>query len=723
MKKITTLILAIVAVIAGVGELTAQINGTARRPVVSTPEQPVYFFVESAADGSVVMGTTGVASNYLGNLLYVPDTTSGVNLKHDTKEVITSSVSIDNALWQLVLENNILKFKNKGTGLYMKDCRFAARSTTFAFVSTAFDDNPNQFRIRTTDQASFSVAWNNEANGNYIDRFSVGGSNSQIAWYFIVEEGSLANYDAMLIEAIKRDLATAIASAHATIESTSIGEEPGQFSEGSVAELQEFIEVAQSVYDYETRVESFQVMKEELQKSVKAFLATANLPVLSDETTTRWYFLQGTRPANTYMTFTGDGLNVVSKTVVPDSTQMWKFVSNPNGTGNGFALVNKASGHYLNVDVESNTATNAIMDMPVNNLKFLVTDLYTDKRARFWIEHADESTPAFRLHAGNASVMNWTGNAYDNSSWLILDYSVALRKFISETVASANAMLEKTKEGVEFGTYTAENRAALVTAIAAAQALAEGGEATDEELVTAKITLQEAMNAYSATIIKDPALLLATSPDNYRWYWIRSSSTQAYAAGKVVSAGTRLSGEKYTFEAKSEEVSDAQLFRFELTEDKQKVQNIVNKLYNQYVSVNGAVMDTAYYAITDTAQVVKEFELIPLTDGVSFNIKPAGVNALHAQQSGSHMVNWAGGAGSASAWLIEFAVETPKVTSTSGIESNVRIRVVNRTVEVEGAASYEIYSVTGQCMQKNAALNAGIYIVRTPELTAKVLVR
>ncbi len=138
---------------------------------------------------------------------------------------------------------------------------------------------------------------------------------------------------------------------------------------------------------------------------------------------------------------------------------------------------------------------------------------------------------------------------------------------------------------------------------------------------------------------------------------------------------------------------------------------------------NGAIMDTAYYAITDTAQVVKEFELIPLTDGVSFNIKPAGVNALHAQQSGSHMVNWAGGAGSASAWLIEFAVETPKVTSTTGVESNVRIRVVNRTVEVEGAASYEIYSVTGQRMQKNAALNTGIYIVRTPELTAKVLVR
>lgn len=75
--------------------------------------------------------------------------------------------------------------------------------------------------------------------------------------------------------------------------------------------------------------------------------------------------------------------------------------------------------------------------------------------------------------------------------------------------------------------------------------------------------------------------------------------------GKVISAGARLSGEKYTYEAKAAEISDAQLFRFELTEDKQKVQNIVNKLNGQYVSINGAIMDTAYYAITDTAQVVK----------------------------------------------------------------------------------------------------------------------
>ena len=667
---------------------------------------------------------TGTA-NYLGNLLYVPDTTglATINLKHDTKEVITSTLSIDHALWQLVMDNNLVKFKNKATGLYMKDCRYAAKTTTFNFVTVAFDDMPGQYRMRTTDQNSFSVAWYSAANGNYIDRWSSSTSNSQIAWYFIVEPSSAANYDEMYFEEVKRDLATAITNARTAIANTSIGEEPGQFTQNAVDELEAFIEVAQTIYDTETTLESFQLTIDELKKAVKAYLATALLPVLSDETSTRWYFLQGTRPANTYMSFTGDGLNVVSKTVVPDSTQMWKFVVNTQGTGNGFAMVNKATGQYLNADALYNTAVTAIAGMPANNLKFIVSDLYTEKRARFWIEHAEGSTPAFRLHAGNAAVMNWNGNAYDNSSWLILDYSTALKKFAVEAAARATTLLEKTKEGTEFGNYTAESRAALSSVIASVQTMVEGGTATDQEWIAAKKTIETAMAEYLTTVVKNPELLLSANPDHYRWYWIRSSATHTYAVDKVISVGTRLSGEKYTFEPKAAETSDTQLFRFELTADKLKVQNIVNKLNGQYVSVNGAIMDTAYYAITDTAQVVKEFEILPLTDGVSFNIKPAGVNALHAQQSGSHIVNWAGGAGSASAWLIEFAVETPKTTAAREVESNVSIRVANRIIEVEGAVVYEIYSVTGQRMQKNATLNTGIYIVKTPELTAKVLVQ
>lgn len=57
MKKFTTLFVVIVALFAVIGQVTAQVNGTPKRPVVSTAEKPVYFFVESAADGSVSMVT------------------------------------------------------------------------------------------------------------------------------------------------------------------------------------------------------------------------------------------------------------------------------------------------------------------------------------------------------------------------------------------------------------------------------------------------------------------------------------------------------------------------------------------------------------------------------------------------------------------------------------------------------------------------------------------
>lgn len=284
------------------------------------------------------------------------------------------------------MDNNLVKFKNKATGLYMMSSRYATKTTTYNFVATAFDDMPSQYRIRTSDITSFSVAWYSAANGNYIDTWGASTSNSQIAWYFIVEPSSAANYDEMYFQEVKRDLATNITAARAAITNTSTGDEPGQFTENAVADLEAFIEVAQIIYDTETSIESFQMTIDELKKAVKAYLATALMPVISDETTTRWYFLQGTRPSNTYMTYTGDGLNVVSRTVIPDSTQMWKFVANTLGTGNGIAIVNKATCQYLNADIESGslgTILTSVSGMPANNLKLKVSDLYTDKRACF----------------------------------------------------------------------------------------------------------------------------------------------------------------------------------------------------------------------------------------------------------------------------------------------------------------------------------------------------
>lgn len=713
MKTIFTYGMLALALITGSGQLQAQVNGTAAKAIASTAEKPVFYYIESAADGSVFMGTNP-GKDYRGNLLYVPTTTSGVNIKHDKLETITAiPLTADFAIWQMIIENDTVKLKNKATGMYMKDARFAR--TTSATRFTAFPLNaaaPLQYSLKTSDQASPGVAWNSTANGNYIDRWGSTAPFSQVAWYFIVAPGSEANYAELYPAAVKIDLSAKITSTQAMLTTTAVGDQPGKFTEASRTTLQSAIDAAQAVHDNAASgAADYEAAIVTLNTAIQQYLNSCVKPAISDETTTKWYFLQGTRPANSYMTSTGSKAPILGKTVIPDDTQLWKFVANTRGTANGIALVNKATGEYLSANTPFNTAISSVDTVPTNNLRFIVSDIYTNKTARFWIEHATGSTPAFRLHAGNSSVLNWNGNAYDNSSWLILDYSFALKTFLSESLLSADNLLTKVSDGI---VYTAENKTALTTAKATAQAVYDNQASTDQQMIDAKAALDSAISAYIATATLNPEKLLSENQGNDRWYRIKSTSTHAYAVDKVISAGVRAVGEKYTFEAVAE--ADAQLFRVELTDDKLKVKSIINKKEGKYMAPNGAISDTAF--------VANEFSLAVLTDGRSLNIIPTGVNALHAQQTGSHIVNWAGNAGSASAWMFEFVAETAKVvTSTTHPEATYRVMVQDGIITVDGVESFEIYALTGQRQPLNVALQAGVYIVKTNAFTAKVMVR
>ncbi|MBN2766919.1 MAG: hypothetical protein JXR27_11150 [Paludibacteraceae bacterium] len=665
MKNVTTSILLAFVMIANVFQLSAQIGGLAAKPVISTSEKPVYFFVESAADGTVTMGS-GTAT-YLGNLLYVPESTHGVNLKHDPVEIISSTVGVDNALWQLVLEDDVVKLKNKGSGLYMKDCRFAFDSTAFAFVATAFDEAPDQYKIRTTDQASYAVAWYSSATGNYIDRWSSSTANSQIAWYFIVEEGSQANYDEMFLLTIKRELAEKIANAQGVIENSSLGNDPGQFSLDSQEELLGVIELAQMVHDFETSLEALESAMVELDNAVDVFLSTVILPVISDDNNSKWYFLQGTRPANTYMTFIGEEQNILSRTVIPDDTQLWKFVENTQGAGAGLAMINKASGLYMNADAIYNTAVTATGIMPVNKLRFIASDIFTDKRARFWIENESGSEPMFRLHSGNASIMNWNGNAYDNSSWLILDYNVALGKFLDESIVKAQDLLENTVEGSEFGQFSPESRTALGTVISVELAR-DRSVMNEEDFIASNQTLKDAVAAYAC--VNDVSKL--SSVVERKWFrLINNMSGTGYASNKAMTSNGRTLGQKFTFEV-ADSITDDQLFCLELNESGTAVISIRNKATGYYVGADGMVVEAA----PET-----EFSIVAI-DNISFEIIPNGNASLHAAYSNSDILNWEAGAGSASSWRFEF-VSTEEITEFTDAYLAKRVSARSRIEEAK----------------------------------------
>ena len=286
MKKI---LLFVVLLIAGITtQLTAQVNGSAAKPLVSTVDKPVYYYIESAANGTVVLSAT-VNNNLLGNILYVPTyTTLPTNLKYDLKANIATT---DNALWQMVNEGGVVKLKNKGTGLVMVDSRYGNTTNTNNFLAEALNTqytSNSQYRLRNANQTSPGVAWYSTANGNYLDRWGSMAPNSQVAWFFIVAPGSEANYEELLIPGVKADLAAKITSTQAVLTNTSEGTDPGKFSAGARTTLSNAITTAQGVYDNSSSTSADYISSiTNLETAKWAYIATVAKPVISDGTTTK----------------------------------------------------------------------------------------------------------------------------------------------------------------------------------------------------------------------------------------------------------------------------------------------------------------------------------------------------------------------------------------------------------------------------------------------------
>ena len=485
-KNFTYCLMALLIFISFVTPVNAQVNGTAAKPLVSTVDKPVYYYVESAWNGTPSLNNTSIDAR--GNLMYAPTGTSGVQLKHNPMATITSSLSADNAIWQVVSENGIVKLKNKGVGLYLNESKFAATTPSLSVTFTPITVDPNQYNIKNNSTSSI-VAWTNSNCDRLTSQYW--GANGAAAWYFIVVPGSEANYNEAL--------------------------------------------------------------------AVQA---------------------------------------------------------------------------RLNLDAK------------------------------------------------------------------ILD---------------AQNLLALTVEGSGF-VYSAESRSALSSAISDAIAVQADNNKTKAEIETAIATLNNAMNTYKTSGSVNPVSLLSASASNYRWYWIKSTSTLAYAQNKVISKGTRVVGDKFTFEAKAAEPADVQLFRFELTDDQTKILNIINKT-DVYMASSGAV--------ATASTVDNSFSLISLSDGRSFNIKPTSVAAIHGQENGAAIVNWAGDVGSASAWMFEFAMETAKVTTSlnDANQSDYKVRVFDHMITVDGEYEFEIYSVTGQKQNKYNSLSDGVYFVKLKDATIKVVVR
>lgn len=604
-------------------------------------------------------------------------------------------------------ENTYVITSKLGNKINWNDTRFSTDA-----------ENGINLVLKSTNNDLYAPAWEirRELNENELYMNPFGGSvpGKQIGeWYF----GS--NGNSLEFATAQSMLGDKIASAKALLDNTLEGTFPGMFSTASRTELQNAIVLAEGIFGNGSLTETeYNDARYAMDPKIEAYVNSAIHPKISDDTNTYWYLIQGARPTDSYLTSTGEGGKIHSSDVIPDDTQLWKLVAN----GDGFALVNKVTGEYIDTDMESGNELVTKTAMPTNKLRTLVSQDIRHKMYCFWVENTEGSTPELRLHSagpGNSyNLMNYTGNPYDNSSFLFFDYTNSLKSVLMTKIDKANELLSSTLSlaGEDFGKFTSDARATLNTAIASSKSIYDDAE-TDNAAISKSIAdLMAAIETYKGSLNSNLESLLSSNASNYRWYWIRSTAAKSYIAGKVISSTGRAVGEKYTFEDKAETTSDAQLFRFELTEDKTAIANIINKEGNTYLSQNGVIGE-------DASANEGTFSMLLLTDGSSFNIKPSTTAPIHGQQNGTHIVNWNAGAGSASAWVVDFAIETSSSAIVSPTMKSYVITVENGVIRVSGVPEFEVYTLTGQQVNAKAVLEKGIYVVKIENFLQKVIVR
>jgi uncharacterized membrane protein len=549
-------------------------------------------------------------------------------------------------------------------------------------------------------------------------------------WYSLADNCTFFFYEARE----DFDLHLAIDDATSRLSTTSTGTNKGQTPQSAVDAYQNAINTAKTTLG-STNSTDLQNAITALATATTTFI-NAKIPLVTSSTAENpvWYLIKNTTRGGKGATLFTNGLNVQMKTTsvantvladgsstgaaAPTLNHLFRFEKQADAT---YKIINAAlpegeinqaaTGGSSSSPVRYGTAAapkwnlNLIgynATLTVDEIKFVSTGNGT-------VWHAD----------GNLNLVSWDGGSATASAWYVESYTGDLSPLykvgLTKKIAEAENVAANVSAGSKFGQTLAANKTILNDAIVTAKNVHDNVATTPQQFIDATNVLETALATFKQTINKSYSALLSDNTSNYRWFWIKSTSSLAYSKDYVISAGVRAVGEKFTYEIASEEPGDIQLFRFELTEDQSAIAHIINKS-GTYMGSDGSIRTESSAGNTFTA--------IQLTDGYSFNVKPSAAAALHAQQTGLQIVNWAGEAGSASAWKIEYALETPKViTGTSTPESTVVIRLVNKQIMVEGAEHFEIYSINGQKVNPQVQLESGVYVVKTNSEITKVVVK
>jgi hypothetical protein len=520
MKKIYKLILAVALLCSATWQVAAQ-------AVVAPPTDGSYFYIQ------FTRGTNLVVEN------------EGSGTKNSDGTIVAGTNQLKSADLVFGKAAQLWRADSDGAGGYffvskaldtadgVTELQISWDAEAGRFIAAPYDGSTVLYTITTgiTPNAAYLPAcdivlnlsatnglnpWGGSSIGNALAVFSI--TDDGTAVRFVPESSTNILLHSYLIQA------------NGILSGASLN--PGNHSAEVLATFKVATASVQAVYDnVNSTVDEIVVAGNTLRNAVLAYNAAPYtiLPAISsaDASNEKWYFFQGTRPTNSYMTSMGAAANVYSKTVIPDETQMWKIVNNTNpaGTMNGYVLVNKKTGEYLNTDLPSNTGLNTTPVMPAMNVVFNISTLMTNGVARFWIENAGSTSAStdgftFRLHAGESQVLDWTGNRFDNSSWLLMDYSISLKTFLKDAITAANLVVNNITipVGTALGQYPANAQTNLATAVTTAQAVVDNASASDVDVKAAIANLNAAVIICEGRR-SDAVISTAASP---RWFVIRN---------------------------------------------------------------------------------------------------------------------------------------------------------------------------------------------------------
>lgn len=634
MRKIRQFLF-ILGIILSTGLTGAQINGTAVQPTVSDTENPVYYFIESASDGSFTFNN--FTGDFRGNVIICP--TAAGKLMH---KPLSTAPTVDHALWAIVNISGTNYLKNKATGMYMSGSHSAATDNTGKAFNHVLIAN-NQYRMYTTDAGtSCTVSWQN----NLCDRMNTGFQiNSLTAWFFIPQA--------------QTPLETAIASARAAIFQSKQGIHPGQYTAESRNTLNAAIAAAQAVRDNTSATEEDKTnATTTLNTAITTYTNSKNVIKISNTENQYWYFIKGQRGSSSTSLFAenqGAGKQILNKERALKDTQLWKVVAD----GDGYIIQSKADATYMNADAGA-SPVNMGTKTEVPTVKFKLTQSthasdVTDKIDFFLIENTGASV-SFRVHAGGSSnnfgLMNYTGSAADNCSFQFLTYDPS--DVLSIAILNAETLYGKSPTGTNPGTYTTAVKGTFRAAIDAAIAT-NNGNSTSTEKETAALTLAQAQTDFQAA--RNPIVL--STPEKDVWYYISNVNT-VYANGKVIVNQNNTAGTAISFTDKS--LDPNKLWQF-IDAGNGKI-SIKNRASGLYIPANPRNEGTTATAVAFTATFLGE-------DG-QFTFNADGQTPLHAQQAGSLLVTWAGGLNTASAWRLEQLPEA---------DNNIQVSISGSTIK------------------------------------------